>query len=1129
MALKSLITGLFSKLLFLPSVFLVGCLFFISPVKSQIQAGLDAGHPTTILVNTDSIYMQNQSYGWFIFSTHNINNVSGNLFNLKAAFIPTSSRIIQYDTVTIRVVNLYDSTLNLIASDTLHSNDTLEFAANVNTNSWYYIQTVANYPCNTCTYNEAVTYNMQILAPIPTPTLTPFCICQNPSNYLSGILTSSPPPNQSYCINSDIYIYSNISFIGSEFKIKPGVKIVIGNGGNLFIDNCHLYSCSGMWKGIIVYDPATNGPSNGGISIGNNSLIEDANAAISYPYGNLNIFSFVINVSQTIFNRNDTAIVIKNYSHTTFTPYNFIINSCIFTSRRIPYNTSPPFVPPMAYYNNVKAIASNPGAPYTSPYFSNANYPFLLTKLGNIANIGIYLGNVGTIVSTPLSIYEIEIGSLPAGSPPVSSINIFDNLQYGIYAINSNFTCKNNVFQNGNTNSSGQVGMGIYAEALKVSNNRLRVIPAFYKPSVNGINSFYDLSRAILAKNYLFLDIHYCDIISSQINPLPTTPTPFHKGEYGVLISSTRFYQNRILNNNITNCENGIVFNAGFGPINIPGVTPGTVFNAQFSGTIRIDSNYIQPNIPSTPLTTQYVSNGIYLANTLPYGTLYQPSSLSISTNSNTIKNAYRGIYIANFQNNKIVTTNKNCISLIIEPNSTPNPIQYGIKRVNMHGPFNLANQIISNAITGPGTMNPNLTGIHIFSSVFENVRCNDVSNTGNSITFERCPQTCRFIGNQMFNYINGFSLLWSTIGQQGSLGNPSDNAWGPANCLTSFKTRVTGISSIFSPLYIRMAPPNFNPNGCCIGGGGTCYNIPTSLIVTNGPPYFICPTNVFYPTCGSGIPTPIALPTPSIPPFPVTSTLSAIQLLEKAALQQIPLSNVEQWRQNNVIFKSFKFNTPELSTSPILNNFYSSNINSVYSDILDIETNLFNENVTASQAKISSLIPQNTLEQNYKLYYQIYLNLINNQVLTSNDSIILFNLANSCPELNGESVFLARALFNAYYQKIIIWNDNCNNSSNQRTTGFSNNSFQSSVLNKPSEFLIYPNPAKDEITILSTSNCNISSIIIYDITGKTHFYREFNGTSCPVHLKLNLESGFYLIDLITTDNKHYTQKIIIE
>lgn len=1101
-------------------------------LKAQIPAGSDAQHPTTILMNTDSVYAQNRSSGWFVFNTHNVNNVSGNVINLKTAIVqtPVSSTIVK-----IKIVNLYDSTLNLLASDTLHSGDTsLVFTASVTTDKWYYLQTIANYPCDTCVYNEAVSYNISLLG----INLPPINLCGFCANNLSGILTSSPPPNQSYCINNDIYIYTSINFTSSEFKIKPGVRIVVGNGGVLTINNSHLYSCVGMWKGIVVYDPATNAASSGRVFIQNNSLIEDANAAVSYPYGNTNIAAVFFSSDQTIFNRNDTGIVLRNYFPSgTGVPmtYYFSVQRTIITSRRIPYNTTPPFIPTSAYYSNVKATASNPGVPYASPYIKNSSYPFIQTKAGNNAQIGIYLFRVG-LINLPLTFYEVQIGAT-VGFQDIPFINIFDNLSNGIYAVSSNFTCVNNVFQNGNTNSSGQVGRGIYAIANRIDNNRIRVIPKTlptYTTQYWGIgnNKFFDVSRAIETVNYLFHHLVNNDIRSSQVNTLPTLPPPFHKGEYGILITTNRFHKNVIEYNTIFNIENGIIHHCTFGMINIPTITPGTVFNAQYSGQIKIDSNFIQPNLPYTPVTTQYVSNGIYVANTLPYGNYYPNPSLSVSTSSNSIKNVYRGIYVGSFHN-KVVTTNRNCITLSNEPSATPNPIQYGILREFMQGAVSLSNQIISNNISGAGISNPNMSGIYIRGSSFENVRCNNVGDVYNAVVFDKCPQTCRFIGNSMVNFMRGYSLMNSSIiGPQGAMGSPSDNQW---NLLPSgaFKTAVINANPVLSPLYVRMNPPNLNPQGSCFSGSGfgPCYDIlttPGSLIFTTGPIYLPCPNNMILHTCAPWILPPlIAVPPSTVPPI-ITPTNNLIPLMEQIVQNQIPLTPMDAWTKKNAVFRSIQYEPFLQTSSNILNNFYINNTNSSYQQMLDIETDIFNGMASSAQSKINALSPQNIMESNFKTYYQIYMNYANG-TYSSTDSVALYQLASSCSLLNGDVVYLARALYNAVNNKIIIWDDNCNanNSSGQRLLQATANS--SSQKNEDN-IQIYPNPSKGEFYITSSSGKTIQHIRILDVTGKEVYSKPIPiGTTYPYSLRLDIAPGIYMADITTESGEHFIQKIMLE
>ena len=50
---------------------------------SKIPTGSDPTNATSVLLNTDIVYSQNRSRGWFTFSTAGFTNVSGNVVNLK--------------------------------------------------------------------------------------------------------------------------------------------------------------------------------------------------------------------------------------------------------------------------------------------------------------------------------------------------------------------------------------------------------------------------------------------------------------------------------------------------------------------------------------------------------------------------------------------------------------------------------------------------------------------------------------------------------------------------------------------------------------------------------------------------------------------------------------------------------------------------------------------------------------------------------------------------------------------------------------------------------------------------------------------------------------------------------------
>ncbi|GIV26304.1 MAG: hypothetical protein KatS3mg027_0118 [Bacteroidia bacterium] len=166
---------------------------FCLRVFAQFQAGLDFNHPFIILLNTDSAYYQTQSQGWFKFNTGGFSNINGNAVTLKAALIPTNSRVILYDTVFLQRITIYDSLQNIVFSDTIHHYwDTLKIQVSLNKNQNYWIQAYANYPCGSCEYpDQPVAYQLKLIGE------NPDILCDKPScGFVAAI--GNPTTNCTY-------------------------------------------------------------------------------------------------------------------------------------------------------------------------------------------------------------------------------------------------------------------------------------------------------------------------------------------------------------------------------------------------------------------------------------------------------------------------------------------------------------------------------------------------------------------------------------------------------------------------------------------------------------------------------------------------------------------------------------------------------------------------------------------------------------------------------------------------------------------------------------------------------------------------------------------------------------------
>jgi uncharacterized repeat protein (TIGR01451 family) len=77
-------------------------------------------------------------------------------------------------------------------------------------------------------------------------------------------------------------------------------------------------------------------------------------------------------------------------------------------------------------------------------------------------------------------------------------------------------------------------------------------------------------------------------------------------------------------------------------------------------------------------------------------------------------------------------------------------------------------------------------------------------------------------------------------------------------------------------------------------------------------------------------------------------------------------------------------------------------------------------------------------------------------------------------------------------------------------------------------QFIVYPNPTNDFVTIKSSNYNTIKSIIIYDMLGKVIISKDFNDSVIQTINTSELNSGIYLIDIVNKDNARTTKKLII-
>jgi hypothetical protein len=955
-----------------------------------------------------------------------------------------------------------------------------------------------------------------------TQTITVFVTnnCNCPGVALSPLPAASvvTVPTGTYVLNSNItvptggtYNLTNVTIgIGSN-TVSPTV-ITVNSGGVLNINGSHLYACQDMWQGIVVKQGGT-------VNITGGSMIEDAIVAIdNNPTNALQIGGApsTIQVNGAIFNCNLTSIRQRSYQAPP--PANYLlpvfsVNDAVFTCR---CGITPGSTAPLTIYQGGGAVAN----PTLNDFYSVSTFPVTSLKAphtGELPFEGIHLeanGIITTPTNAPIINYVYNIGG--------SNLNLFDLHTYGINATTTSFSVTNSAFQNPiqrrATSSSPPTigGYGINAvNPLTVPNG------APYTAIYVNTSQFIDMVRGIHDVNYFDIYIHDNTLFSRQVivplsGSLPIIPP---HGGYGIFSAPTYYRYANISKNNIANINTCIDFT-------ITGFLVGGL-NTETVGLLRIDSNVIADQFPTTSFTNRYAGNGIIVDNSItPSASTYTNSGIGYGTKilvqKNTISKAYRGILIRNQQRQEI-RDDSNTVTMQYEQTTLANQsTQYGIEHVNdvyqVPG-SGFANDINYNVITGftqPADYG-NLAffeskkGIWCVNNINHYVTCNSVDKTGRAIEFTGMNGNFNWVNNQMSNSGEGYVLSGGGIvGTQRASGAPCNIYWGSPSTFSPInpETYVDGTSNGNSSLLYVRNIAGFVPTNNL--GGGVVYvnNIPApspNLVVATAPSNYNCNTNV----------------PPSVLPPPPTALM--------ASVVQNTLPYVSDTMQNsainkNQVYRQLKNDTTLTDSSAVLQTFYAANQNTNRGKLAVAEDSLGTGNFVSVNSMLAGITPHNVIEQNHKRFYQIVSNFASGNG-TSADSSDLEALAASCPLLNGIVVHQARAFHNSWYLAFKHYEDNCPRSIESRGAGA-----QKTTIESNNSIFVYPNPNNGKV-YLGGFNLRekTTDIEIIDMAGKLVYKQQNVIDNGRVELNLQLMNGVYFVKITNTDGVSQMQKMIIQ
>jgi hypothetical protein len=644
----------------------------------------------------------------------------------------------------------------------------------------------------------------------------------------------------SFAFNYDISVSTNPVYLqATELQFAPGVKITVKPGGQLHIIGAHLYGCgTDLWQGIVVEDGGIfKAYTTASISPEHN-LIEDAVVAVDMKGPNLATATYAygdfLTIYNTTFNKNFIGISINSFSGSV-QPYPYQIQSCVFTSRNLPF--TPTSWPNVSTTSGGLRAVTNSTVGLQAPYLLNGYAPANLKNPYNSqpSHIGVKLFNVGLWTGTIQK--SIQIGKTSF----VTEFNLFDNLGQCIEATNSDVLCYNNVFQNTQQYTYDPPGPsppflfggnGIRHTTNGDLNTQLDA-SAGSSMNMNFGNRFYNCHYAINCDYVFLLNVRFNTFRSTQTSANLSSAL----GNSGVVVRSNRFL-NVVSDNNFANINKCINLTYNVNTYNYNSITGIGIL----ADEILIQRNYIgsQTTI-AAPITTQYVNQAISI--TAPLSTPFKVISASFAVTSNTINRVFRGIDINSVSKTTFAATTSTNTILLVDDNIF-NSLQYGINYMD-----NEAGTMQKNNIDGPNLTNTLVKLFYCTNNSANPIICENTLNQAyTGFEFRGNNTTAMWRGNTMSNLQRGMVLISNgIIGTQGSSGNPIGCKW-IGNWTGNFGTWVeVGCNANLSPMYFNGPGPFAPPNN---GGPGIVYISPANLIPTNGVFKSCTPTG---PTKGNG------------------------------------------------------------------------------------------------------------------------------------------------------------------------------------------------------------------------------------------------------------------------------------
>jgi hypothetical protein len=986
------------------------------------------------------------------------------------------------------------------------------------------------------------------------------CCTANGGNNLDN-LTLGTNITGSYQLNSSIILPANFTIRDCRIYMGTNAELVVPNNGVLTISGSHLLGCPTMWKGIRFQGP------NATIKITNifnnkNTLIEDAITAIDLSNVTAPALgqTLIIQTDEATFNKNFVGLNIANYNTTSANYPSEIVNT-VFTSRKLvtpEHIIVTPSSAPVTYNWPVTANVTNlkqyPQVPLASTNVNNYGFnPDATFNTNDQFSVASYLssnleipyqttvGRVGINLNAVYNFSGINNNGFvlaKANSLSLRTLNLFDNLNFGINADNSVVYSSNAAYQNmkqyetiNNTSeipiSTYNGGIGIRS-ASNLTNGTGVGTPMWLFVRPNGVvglntssNFFIHNAYGVKTNDVSYINITHTMVHSRRVNPSIGLPGIVPQGEYGVY-AKTADYRNVLINSNfIANIRTAITFIADYAP----GLVKAD--KNQFVGPVAIQNNTLKANYGNlSNLLGRSMYQGIVTDNILNQTTITgnvngNPNAYIIQ-NNNQMYYVFSGITFSNWNGQRALAM-ENYIELAPTIFPSAGTTQYAIRAQN-----NTGDVINSNYILGFNVTKANVYAIWARDNKLETVFCNNTSTTFEGFRFEGAQNTTTWYRNDMYNHKRGMHLNNTIIGQQGALNLPIENRWlSPGSWSgTNYHTFVTqplgsANAATLSKLFVR-PPASTKPTNNWAFIPPTKYEIltPFSIVVTSGSNPVACPPVSFSP---AGIAQFLAN-------NPINTNLAKLTL-EQIVLDNVPYLDYESNMRvisKQQVHRLIKQNPSIAIGNSALQNFATAMATNNISKLANTEDALAQDNLNAAMAYNNAVVPTNEIETNTKMFYSLF-HKVKTTTFTPADEADLLALCNGCPNSDGTCVYQARVLYNSMHDVFIDFEDVCPISSarsqqidvEEKTSVEMTNAIQ-----------IYPNPNTGKAIInLQETDISAMQIKIYDVNGKIVFEDKVeDATNKNYEFSIDEKSGIYFIEILDLKTEtHYKQKLIIQ